>query len=222
MAKKTIAVIGLGQFGLAIVRELAETGADVIALDRNPETVKSVADIIPTAFVADCTDTKALQELKIKDCSTVVIAIGENTQASVVITVLLKEMGVKNIIVRADNEYFVPILKRLGADEVIAPQIAAGTALAKRLGNSDYTDFYLLNEKYSVVSLLVNEKFEEKTLTQLNAKNVYGVNLVLIKRGKKAFVPGGSDSLIANDTVYVVGTTKEINAFSEAINGKSK
>lgn len=222
MAKKTIAVIGLGQFGLSIVRELAESGADVIAIDRNPEIVKSVADIVPTAFVADSTDNKALQQLKIKDCATVVIAIGENAQASVITTVLLKEIGVRNIIVRADNEYFVPILKKLGADEVISPQIAAGTALAKRLGNNDFTDIYLLNDKYSVVSLHVNEKFEEKTLTQLNAKNVYGINLVLIKRGKKAFVPGGSDSLIADDMVYVVGTTKEINTFSEAINGKYK
>lgn len=222
MAKKSIAVIGLGQFGLAIVKELADTGADVVAIDIKKDVVKSVADIVPTAFVADCTDNRALKELKIKDMDTVIVAIGGNAQSSVVITVLLKEIGVKNIIVRADNEYYINIFKKLGADQVITPQIAAGTALAKRLGNSDYTDFYPLEDKYSVVSMKVNEKFEQKTLTQLNAKNVYGINLVLIKRGKKSFVPGGSDSLLAEDTVYIVGTTKEINSFSEAINGKAK
>jgi len=222
MPKKSIAVIGLGQFGLAIVKELAENGSDVIAIDRDPAVVKTLTDIIPTCFVADSTDAKALQELKIKDVNTAIVAIGENTQASVITTVLLKELGVKYIIVRADNDYFIPILKKLGADEVITPQIAAGTSLAKRLGNADFTDFYSLDDKYSVVSLKVNEKFEQKTLVQLNAKNVYGVNLVLIHRGKKSFVPGGSDSLLADDTVYIVGTTKEIKSFSEAINGKVK
>lgn len=222
MAKKSIAVIGLGQFGLAIAKELAESGMDVIAIDRDKAIVKTLADIIPTCFVADSTDAKALQELKIKDVNTAIVAIGENTQASVITTVLLKELGVKNVIARADTDYFIPILKKLGADEVITPQIAAGTALAKRLGNADYKDYYSLDEKYSVVSLKVSEKFEQKTLTQLNAKNVYGVNLVLIHRGKKSFVPGGSDSLLPEDTVYIVGTTKEINSFTEAINGKAK
>ena len=222
MARKSIAVIGLGQFGLAIVKELAESGMDVIAIDKDPLVVKTIADIVPTCFVADSTDNNALQELKIKDANTAIVAIGENSQASVITTVLLKELGVKNVIARADNDYFVPILKKLGADEVITPQIAAGTALARRLKNADYKDYYQLDDKHSVVSLKVNEKFEQKTLTQLNAKNVYGVNLVLIHRGKKAFVPGGSDSLLPDDTVFIVGTTKEISVFSEAINGKAK
>ena len=107
-----------------------------------------------------------------------------------------------------------------GATEVISPQKAAGTALANRLGNEDYQDFYKLDNKYSVVSIIVNPSFFPITLKDMNPKNVYGVNLVLIKRGNKSFVPGGNDSVLPDDTVYVVGTSKEIATFREAINGK--
>ena len=111
-------------------------------------------------------------------------------------------------------------MKKLGATEVISPQKAAGTALANRLGNEDYQDFYKLDAKYSVVSIIVNPAFVPITLKEMSPKTFYGVNVVLIKRGIKSFVPGGTDSLLPDDTVYVVGTTKEIATFREAINGK--
>jgi len=220
MAKKSYAVIGLGQFGTAVVEELVDNGKDVIAIDINEESVKKVGKILPTCFVADSTNEKALKELGISDVDSVIVAFGENKEASVLTTVILREFGIKHIIVRVDDDSYIPIMKKLGATEVITPQKAAGHALANRLGNDDYKDFYKLDDKYSVVSIVVNPGFIPVSLKDLNAKNVYGVNLVMIKRDKKSFVPGGNDFLLPDDTVFVVGTAKEIKTFREMLNGK--
>lgn len=220
MAHKSFAVIGLGQFGRSIVKELVDNGMDVIALDNNEEVAKEVANDLPTTFIADSTDEKALKELGIGDVDAAIVAFGDNQEASVLTTVILRELGVKNIIVRVDDDYYVPIMKKLGATEVITPQKAAGTALANRIGNEDFQDYYKLDNKYSVVSIIINPGFFPVTLKDMNPKNVYGVNVVLVRRGSKSFVPGGNDSLLPDDTVYVVGTSKEISAFREAINGK--
>ncbi len=222
MAHKSFAVIGLGQFGRSVVKELVDNGMDVIALDNNEEIAKEVANDLPTTFIADSTDEKALKELGIGEVDAAIIAFGDNQEASVLTTVILRELGVKNIIVRVDDDYYIPIMKKLGATEVISPQKTAGTALANRIGNEDFQDYYKLDAKYSVVSIMINPGFLPMTLKDMNPKNVYGVNIVLIRRGSKSFVPGGNDSLLPDDTVYVVGTSKEISAFREAINGNKQ
>ena len=219
MAHKSFAVIGLGQFGRSVVKELADNGMDVIAIDKDEETAKAVAADLSTTFIADSTDERALKELGIGEVDAAIVAFGDNKEASVLTTVILRELGVKNIIVRADDDYYVPILKKLGATEVITPQKAAGSALANRIGNEDFQEFYKLDSKYSVVSILINPGFFPVTVKDMNPKNVYGVNMVLIRRGNKSFVPGGNDSILPDDIVYVVGTAKEIYAFREAVNG---
>jgi len=222
MKEKSFAVIGLGQFGRSVVNELLDNGMDVIAIDNNEEIARQVGLNLPTTFIADSTDERALKELGVGDVDAAIVAFGDNQEASVLTTVILRELGVKNIIVRVDDDYYVPIVKKLGATEVITPQKAAGAALANRLGNEDYQDFYKLDSRYSVVSIMVNPAFFPTTLKDMNPKNVYGVNVVLIKRGNRSFVPGGTDSLLPDDTVYVVGTTKEISTFREFLNGNKK
>ena len=222
MAKKSFAVIGLGQFGRAVVDELLENGMDVIAIDNNPEAINKVAKYLPTSFVADCTDEEALKELGIKDVDAAIVAFGDNKEASILTTVILREFGIEHIIVRVDDDYYLPIMKKLGATEVITPQKAAGQALANRLGNSDYKDFYKLDDKYSVISIVINPGFIPVTLRELNSKEVFGVSIVLIVRNNRSFVPGGNDSLLPDDMIFVVGTTRDIKTFREELNGKKK
>ena len=223
MAKaKSFAVIGIGQFGRSVVEELIDLGMDVIAIDKNETAIKKVSNILPTSYVADSSDEQALRELGIKDVDYAIVAFGSNQEASVLTTVLLKDIGVSHVIVRVDDDNYIPIMKKLGATEVITPQRAAGQALANRLGNDDYKDFYKLDEKYSVVSIVVNPGFIPKQLKDMNSKNLYGVNIVLIRRKNSSFVPGGSDSILPDDMIFVVGTNKEVKAFRESINGKQK
>ena len=220
MAKKSFAVIGLGQFGRSIVEELVDNGRDVIAIDSDKEAVKRVSGIVSTCFIADSTDEIALKELGIKDVDAAIVAFGSNKEASVLTTVVLREIGVKQIIVRVDDDYYAPIIKKLGATEIISPQKAAGVALANRLGNIDYRDFYKLDDKYSIISILINPSFVPQTLVELNPRMKFGVNVILVTRNGRSFVPGGNDALLPDDTCFVIGTAKEIRSFREAVNGK--
>lgn len=222
MAKKSFAVIGLGQFGRAVVEELVENGMDVVALDHNMDIVKKVSNILSTVFVGDSTDEQTLKDLGINEVDAAIVAYGDNKQAAVLTTVLLREFGIRQIIVRVDDDDFVPIMKKLGATEVITPQKAAGITLANRLGNEDYADFYKIDKKFSVVSISINQAYVPETLMNLNPKQNYGVNIVLINRNGKSFVPGGNDSLLPGDNCYVIGTTKEIRSFRTALNGPKK
>ena len=222
MAKKSFAVIGLGQFGISVVEELVDNGMDVIAIDSSEEAVKKISALLPTVAVANATDDEALKELGIKDVDAAIVAFGSHIESSVLTTVILKELGVKSIIVRADDPYYVPILKKLGATEVIMPQKAAGIALANRLGNEDFKDFYKLDDKYSVVSIAINSAYVPQQLKDMFSKEKYGVNIVLIMRNGRSFVPGGNDSILPDDTIFVVGGTKEIRAFREAVNGTKR
>ena len=222
MAKKSFAVIGLGQFGISIVEELVGNGADVIAIDSDEEAVKKISGLLPTVAVANSTDDEALKDLGIKDVDAAIVAYGSHIEASILTNVILKEMGVKSIIVRVDDAYYMPIMKKLGATEVIMPQKAAGVALANRLGNEDFKDFYKLDDKYSVVSIVINNAYVPTQLKDLSSKDKYGVSIVLVMRNGRSFVPGGNDSLLPNDTIFVVGGTKEIRNFREAINGMKK
>ena len=222
MAKKSFAVIGLGQFGISVVEELVGNGADVIAIDSDEDAVKKISGILPTVAVANSTDEEALKDLGIKDVDAAIVAYGSHIEASILTTVILKELGVKSIIVRVDDAYYLSILKKLGATEVIMPQKAAGVALANRLGNEDFKDFYKLDDKYSVVSIVINNAYVPEQLKDLSSKDKYGVNIVLVMRNGRSFVPGGNDSLLPDDTIFVVGGTKEIRNFREAINGGKK
>ena len=221
-SKKSFAVIGLGQFGISVVEELVGNGMDVIAIDSDEEAVKKISNLLPTVAVANATDEESLKELGIKDVDSAIVAFGSHIEASILTTVILKELGVKSIVVRVDDPYYLSILKKLGATEVIMPQKAAGIALANRLGNEDFKDFYNLDDKYSVVSIVINSAYVPQQLKNLATKDKYGVNVVLINRNGRSFVPGGNDSLLPDDTIFVVGGNKEIRDFREAINGNKK
>lgn len=222
MAKESYAVIGLGQFGISIVNELIALGKDVLAIDNDPDQVKRISDVLPTAFVCDSTDEVALNQVEIRDAEYVVIAYGDNLEATILTTVLLKDMGVKHLIVRVDNPQYINIIKKLGAEEIISPQQAAGIALANRIGNEDYKDFYKLDKKFSIVSIEVNQDFSPRPLQEMNTKNLFGVSLVLVKRENTSFVPSGKDNILPGDNLFVVGTRKEVRAFREALNGKKR
>jgi len=222
MARKSFAVIGLGQFGTSLVEQLVANGEDVIAIDIEEENVKKIASFLNTSFVADATDEEALRQLNIEEVDVAIVAFGHAENASILTTVILKQLGVKHIIVRVDHDIYEPIVKKLGADEVIAPQKAAGIGLANRLRSLDYKDFYKLSNDYSVVCIAVREDFASTTIGELRPKEKHGVNVLLIQRKDgTTVVPGGKDEILAGDTVFVVGTQHNINSFRNGINGNN-
>lgn len=216
--KKTFAVIGLGQFGTSIVEELLRLDKEVIALDIDEQAVERVAKLVPNTFICDSTNEKALRELGIQDVSSVVVCYGDNVSASILTTAILADFGIKHIVVRMDNEYYIPIIKRLGAHEVVTPQRLAGIGLANRIGNEDFLDYYNLGGNYSVVKITVTENCIPVTIQALNPRNEFGVNLILMQRGNSTFAPKALDKIQPGDIVFVVGHMPDIEDFGNYIN----
>ena len=219
MSKKSFAVIGLGQFGLAIVNELAQIGADVIAIDRDEESVRKAALHVPTAFIADATNEKALRELDVHHVTHAIVAYGDNIQASILTTVILSNMNIPHIVVRVDDDYYVPIIKKLGATEIIMPQRLAGTGLANRLDDEDFLDYYTLGDNFSVVKITVGAKFNAQSIITIDPRNKYDVNLILLTKKKITSIPRASDLIEPGDSVFVVGKRRELRAFGDFLQG---
>ncbi|HHU20928.1 MAG TPA: TrkA family potassium uptake protein [Acholeplasma sp.] len=216
--KKTIAVLGLGRFGLGLVQELNKLNVDIIAIDINGANVQKAGEFVENAFICDSTDEDALREIGIENVDHAVVAFGSNFQASLITVITLKEMGVEKITVRIDDEKYASVMQRIGATDIIVPQKIAGIQLANKLVSDSFTNYFNLSEDYVVVQLSVNMTIQPINLKTLNSRNVFGINLLLIKRENKYFSPTGDDSILPGDEIFVLGTKKNIHKFDEYIN----
>ncbi|MGI6644560.1 MAG: potassium channel family protein [Bacilli bacterium] len=216
--RRSYLVIGLGQFGLSIVEELVKLDRDVTAIDIDSKAIEKVADLIPTAFVADSTDEQSLREIGVEEFTNAIVCYGDNDVASILTTALLKDLGVEHITVRMDNDVYIDIIKKLGADEIVTPQRLAGVGLANRIGNEDFLDYYNLGGTFSVVKITIRDDFQPTSILELDARNQYGINIILIQRGLKIFAPRATDRILPADIIHVVGKRRDIEDFGDLIN----
>ncbi|MBP3665802.1 MAG: TrkA family potassium uptake protein [Clostridia bacterium] len=183
--RKSYAVFGLGRYGLAVARELVSGGADVLAVDRDETLVNSLAGEFPLCKCADVTDPDVLRQLDIGSMDTVVIAMAESLEATVLSTMLCKEMGVKTVIAKCANEMHQKILSRVGADQVVFPESESGIRLAKNLLSAGFVDLLELARDVSMVEVNVQSEWVGKNLLELNLRRKYGINIVAIRRGEE-------------------------------------
>lgn len=179
---RRIAVIGLGRFGMALSRNLSRLGAQVIAVDRNMQLVNEVKDDVDLAVRLDSTDRDALDAQDIDKVDVCVISIGENFEASLLTTVILRKLGVPRVICRAQTSFHAEIFRQIGADEVIQPETNAGEQMARRLANPRLNDVIDLAEGYSLVETEAPRSWWGVGLRDLGLRTAFGVNLVAIKR----------------------------------------
>lgn len=177
---KTYAVFGLGRYGTAVARELVKNGADVLAVDKNAETVNALVGEIPLLRCADVTDKNAVEELGVSGVDVAVVSMGSNLEASVMATLLIKEVGVNTVIVKCADEMHSKILKKVGADRVVIPESESGIRLAKNLLSSGFVDMVELSKDVSLVELDVREEWADKSLVELNLRKKYSINVVAI------------------------------------------
>lgn len=212
--KKEFVVIGLGRFGSSIVRELIELEADVMAIDISQDRVDEFANIATQAVAVDTTDEAALRSLGIRNFEHVVIAIGENIQASILTTLILKEIGVQRITVKAQNDYHEKVLRKIGADQVVHPERDMGKRIANNLVSNNILDYLELSDEYSIVEIQANEYLAGSSLIDLDIRAKYGVNIVAIKRGTHILVsPQAIEQIEINDILIVIGSDVDIHRF---------
>ncbi|AVQ98898.1 Ktr system potassium uptake protein A [Oceanobacillus picturae] len=214
--KRDYAVIGLGRFGGSICRELSMEGMEVLVIDNDEDKINEYKNIASHAVIADATDEASLKELGIKNIDHVIVAIGDNIQASILTTVILTDLGIKKITVKAQNDYHEKILNKIGADNVVHPERDMGKRIAHNIISNNILDYLELSDDHSIVEVKAGEKMVGKTLIDLDIRANYGCNVVAIKQGKDINVsPAAEDVLVEEDVLIVIGSDKDISRFEK-------
>jgi trk system potassium uptake protein len=180
--KKHYAVIGLGRFGFSVAKTLAKFDAEVIAIDTEEERVKKVAEFVTYAVQLDAMDEKALRSVGVQNVDTAIVSIGENIEASILVVMLLKEIGIRNIIAKAVTTLHGKVLKNLGVDRIIFPERDMAIRVAHSLIRPSVLEQLELSQEYSIVELPTPDNLIGKTLKDTQLRTRYGVNLIAIKR----------------------------------------
>lgn len=216
--KKEFAVIGLGRFGGSICRELVMQGMEVLAIDIDEERVNEYAEVATHAVIADTTDENVLKNLGIRNFEHVIVAIGDNIQASILTTLMLKEQGVKKITVKAQNDHHEKVLKKIGADQIVHPERDMGVRIVTNLVSNNVLDYLELSAEYSIVELIASSKIHGKTLIDLDVRAIYGVNIVAIKRGELIIIsPQAHEQILKDDILVVIGAYQDINRLEKKL-----
>lgn len=214
--KKEFVVIGLGRFGGSIVKELIELGANVMAIDKSSAKVDEFSMIATQAVAADTTDESVLHSLGIRNFEHVIVAIGENIQSSILTTLMLKEIGVPQITVKAQNDYHEKVLLKIGADRVVHPERDMGIRIAHNMISNNILDYLELSDEHSIAEIIANEKLVGNTLVDIDIRAKYGVNIVAIKRGENIVVsPQATEEIKTNDILIVIGSDADIYNFEK-------
>ncbi|MBQ8345630.1 MAG: TrkA family potassium uptake protein [Clostridia bacterium] len=202
--RTSYAVFGLGRYGKAVALELVNSGAEVLAVDIDENNVQAAVHQIPYCKCADVTKADTIRQLGIGEMDVVIIAMANNLEASVMATVLCKEAGVPTVIAKCGNELHQKILKSVGADQVVFPEIESGTRLAKNLVSSGFVDMIELSHDISMVELDVKPDWVGKTLMELNLRKKYSINVVAVKTGTDVSVNLSPDTLLGADMKLIV------------------
>ncbi|MBD3859518.1 TrkA family potassium uptake protein [Bacillus sp. 28A-2] len=214
--KKEYAVIGLGRFGGSICKALSEEGLEVMAMDMNEDRVNEYAKIASHAVIGDSTDESVLKNLGIRNFDHVIVAIGENIQASILTTIMLKELGVKMVTVKAQNDYHEKVLNKIGADRIVHPERDMGRRIAHKIISNNVLDYLELSDEYSLIEIVANSRLAGHSLLDLDIRARYGINIVAIKRGKEVIVSPLADEMIQKeDILIVIGAVTDIGRFEK-------
>jgi len=209
--KKQYAIIGMGRFGSSIAKTLSQMGFDVLAIDASQERTQEISNIVTHAVSADTTDEEALQALGIRNFDVVVVAIGQDIQASILTTLILKEMNVPTIIAKAQNELHGKVLSKIGADKVVFPERDMGTRVAHNLTSPNILDYIELSGDYSIFEMLVPAKMVGRNLIELNLRQKYGCNVIAVRRGSKMNIsPDPHGRLWEGDVLVIVGERDDL------------
>jgi trk system potassium uptake protein TrkA len=219
---KRVGIIGAGRFGLSLAEALAEAGTEVLLIDRNNTLVQTALKKVTWAVQCDATSASALEAAGVTECDTVVVAIGSNVEASMLVTANCKELGLKNVISKATSEIHGKILDKLGADHVVYPDRESAHRLARNITEHNAYDLLEISEGLSLAEIDVPEACVGKTLAEADLRKKSGVTVLCIRRPDpknhrkplQIVIPNPNDAFEAEDKLIVFGTTSGIDALS--------
>ena len=202
--KKSYMVIGLGKFGTALAVRLCELGNEVLVLDTNAERVQKMESRVTCAVVGDARDEGVLVSLGVRDYECAVVAIGEDLASNIIVTMNLKQLGMKKVVCKATDEIQKKALEKVGADRVIVPERESGIKLAQNLTSSDVLDFIELAEDIGILEMRIPGTWVGKSLKQLNVRAKYNVNVIALRISEKLELSFTADQPLEENQVLVM------------------
>ncbi|SHK02444.1 potassium channel family protein [Desulforamulus aeronauticus] len=211
---KQFAIIGLGRFGSSVAITLSKMGYEILGLDISEERVNGIVEYVTHAVQVDALDEHALKAVGIRNFDVVVVAIGQDIQSNILATVMLKEMGVKYVVAKAQNALHGKVLERVGADKVVFPERDMGERVAHALVSKNIMEQISLSPEFSLVEMVVPPQFVNKTLVESQARNKYGVSILAIRRGGEVIIsPRAEERMVEDDILVVIGKNDRLQKF---------
>jgi len=211
MKTKQFLVIGAGRFGSSVARNLFKLGHDVMVMDNDEDKVQQFSDEVTNAVKADASSETCLKALDINSFDTVVLAIGDDMQASIMAAILLIELGAKRIVAKAKTELHGKVLEKVGVNQVVFPERDMGQKLARSLIAPTIIDMIELSDDYSVVEVNAPKEMLGKSLKELNLRARYGISIIALRRnnGNKTIIsPVAEDVIEKEDIIVAIGENK--------------
>ena len=216
MKKKEFVVIGMGQFGANVAISLGSRGAVVMVVDRDEQKLELVADRVTHTICADASNPEVMHSLGIHNYDGAIVGIGNNLEASVLITIQLKELGVPFIMAKASNDLEGRILHKVGADKIVFPDKEMGFRVGNQIMNGNYFEAIELSERYSIVDLDVPESWKGKSLRELDIRSRYGVSIIGIRGLEETNInPEPEYELQEDDVLIALGHNSELQRLRE-------
>ncbi|MBX9182375.1 TrkA family potassium uptake protein [Paeniclostridium sordellii] len=215
MNMKQYIVIGCGRFGSSVATTMHLLGHQVMAIDKNDDAVQAISEKVTHAAIVDVTDEQALRALGMGNFDVAIIAIGSDIRASIMATLIAKEMGVEQIVCKAKDELQAKVLYKIGADRVVFPERDMGVRVAHNLVSNNILDHIELDPDYSIVEIVTPKEWEGKTLIDLDLRAKYEITVLAIKCGKSINVtPSPEEELKAGSILVVIGQNSKISTIT--------
>ena len=217
---KQYIVIGCGRFGSSVASTMHLLRHQVMAIDKNEDSVQSISDKVTHSLIVDVTDEQALRSLGLGNFDVAVVAIGSDIRASIMATLIAKEMGVELIICKAKDELQAKVLYKIGADRVVFPERDMGVRVAHNLVSDNILDHIELDPEYSIVEIVTPNSWVGKTLIELELRARYEITVLAIKTGKNINVtPSPDEELTAGSILVIIGQNTSITAITSGNKG---
>ncbi len=218
MSKKQYAVIGLGRFGMSIATKLADAGNEVLAIDLDEGRIDDVKQRVTHAVIADSTDDVTLKSIGIHEVDTVIVAIGDDIQSSILTVLVLKELGVSKVIAKALNNRHGEVLKKVGADVVVFPERDMGERVANQLMSPNVLNYIELAKGFSIEEVKIPARMAGKSLRDLDLRAKYNVSVIATNNNGEILVSPHADKVLnKDDLLVVIGENKDLKKFSNLI-----
>lgn len=210
-------IIGCGRFGQSVAKTLYERGYDVLAIDIREDRIQEVSEYVTHAVQLDAIDEASLKSVSISNIDVAIVSIGADIQASILATLIVKELGVKKVIAKARNDIHAKVLSKIGADKIIFPERDMGVKLAKSLASDNILDYIELDTEYSIVEITAFKEWDGRTLADIKLPLKYGINIIAVKSKKTGEInisPIADEIVSEGDILVVIGEANMLDKLS--------